>query len=129
MKLNLFLGLFLMLFMLSCRKRETAGVGGNCDLYVHVKHHNLVIDSATVFLKFNAQDFPADSSYDLQAEVENSNGENVAIFKGLKNGSYYAFAHGWDFSIFEHVEGALPTELGSKEQRIDITIQVTEAGH
>lgn len=122
--------LLLFLVITGCRKKDTAGLGGDYSLYVHVKHHTLEIDSASVFIKFNATDAPTSTSaYDLSASVSEQDGEKVAVFTGLQKGSYYLYGQGWDFTILEEVEGGLPFEIVKGDKRVDVTIQVTEAGH
>ena len=122
--------LIVFLVISGCRKKDTAGTGGDYNLYVHVKHHSVEIDSATVFVKFNTSDAPDPSTaYDLSAVVSEQNGEKVAVFNGLKKGSYYLYSHGWDYTILEEVEGGLPYEIVKGDKRIDVTVQVTESGH
>ena len=124
--LNLFPVFFI--FLLSCGDKEpapepVAGKGGNATLNVTCKHHGKVIDSITVYIKYNVQDKP--SGYDDSAKAMNMNNSSIAKFEGLKAGKYYLYGRGWDNSIGEVVEGGIPYII-TEEKSIDITVPVTE---
>ena len=111
-----------------CRKKNTAGLGGNNELRVVARHHSTVLDSMMVYIKFNALDAPNDiSSYDISARVEIKDGDTMAIFTGLQDGEYYVFGKGFDPSIARVVKGGFPIELC--EENLQTFLQVTEDGH
>ncbi len=125
------LTLVLIVFLsFGCRKKNSAGLGGDNELQITAKHHTVVLDSMTVYLKFNTQDAPtALSDYDIQAEVKDYNGEKIAVFTGLKEGEYYMYGYGWDPFLPDNVEGGLPIEISNESTPIEYDLQVTEAGH
>ncbi len=133
MKIAVYSGLIVLLFLslFGCRKKNTAGLGGDNELRITVRHHTIVLDSITVFIKFNAYDAPVDSlDYDLKTRVKVSDNDTVAIFSGLKDGQYYLFGQGWDPYIVKNVKGGLPIELDNeKQQPVEVFLQVTEDGH
>ncbi len=110
-----------------CRKKNTAGLGGNNELRIKARHHTIVLDSIKVYVKFNATDAPTSlSEYDISADVKIQNGDTVAIFEGLKDGEYYLYGTGWDpYSVID-VEGGLPIEIDKENSPIEYNLQVTE---
>ncbi|MBL7765683.1 MAG: hypothetical protein JNJ58_06300 [Chitinophagaceae bacterium] len=118
--------LILALSITSCKKKPSGGLGGNANLKISVFHHSLEIDSATVYIKFNATDKPTDNQYDLQQVLQKDlAGDSYAIFEGLKPGDYYVYATGWDPSIFSNVNGGIPYTI-KEEADIQISVPVTE---
>lgn len=112
----------------SCERDDIniAGKGGNATLKITPMHHDDVIDSATVFIKYNAQELP--TSYDEHADVVMENGVAIATFSGLKKGQYYIYAEGWDHHINEKVIGGIPYTI-TEESTLEINVPVTEEGH
>lgn len=105
---------------------EIGGKGGNATLVASVKHHTQTIDSAVVYIKYNATDKAL--SYDDSTAVSGGTGNKSASFTGLKKGKYFLFAKGYDLSIAEKVEGGIPYTI-SEERSQDLSLPVTEAGH
>lgn len=109
-----------------CKKKPSAGLGGNANLKVSARHHALNIDSCTVYIKFNSSEAPSDNVYDLNQQITmDTSGNSYTIFNGLKKGDYYIFAQGWDPSISENVKGGIPYTI-KDETDISIIIPVTE---
>lgn len=122
--------MLLIIGTIGCRKKNTAGLGGDNELRLRVRHHTIILDSITVYLKFNAQDAPTSTDdYDISTKVTNVDGEKLAVFEGLKDGDYYIYGYGWDPFIVDNVEGGLPLELSDETNPIQYDLQVTEAGH
>ena len=121
----------LFLFMLlttqlGCRKRPSAGLGGNAILHLYARHHALPIDSITFYVKFNSSDAPADGNYDLSQKAEVvTPGNAYATINGLKKGDYYLFAQGWDTTINQTVRGGIPYTI-SDENEQSVIVPVTE---
>lgn len=105
----------------ACKKRPSAGLGGQANLNISLKHHGLLIDSGKIFIKFNSLDAP--SEYDMNQEVDHLDG--ITTIQGLKKGDYYLYATGWDPSILSNVEGGIPFSI-SEENSFDVLIPVTE---
>ncbi len=120
------------LMILGCRKKDTAGTGGDYTLVVSMKHHTLAVDTGKVYIKYNASDAPASLDvYEASTVLTDDNnvGAAQAVFSGLKKGEYYLYGNGWDKTIFSTVEGGLPYEITSGDKTMDINLQVTEDGH
>jgi len=113
-------------FSFSCKKKPSAGLGGNANLKITAKHHGLVIDSCAISIKFNASDAPANGEYDfVQKTVTINVGNSYAIIQGLKKGDYYILGEGWDPSINQRVKGGIPYTIDS-ETDLSIDLPVTE---
>ncbi|HET6245125.1 MAG: hypothetical protein H0V01_14105 [Bacteroidetes bacterium] len=119
--------LFLMIFIFSSCKK--AGIGGNVELAVNVKHHNTLIPNAVVYIKYGAREFPG---------TESKNYDNSAIcgdqdhltghthFSNLKKGYYYLYSVGWDSTINMTVAGGVPVQIKDKAGEMIIEIPVSE---
>jgi hypothetical protein len=88
------------LLFFACKKGDdetpVGGPGGNATLKITPWHHDKMIDSCMIYIKYNAVNPPADSVYDDSARCVLVNGEPIATFAGLKKGNYYLFGYGWD---------------------------------
>ena len=107
-----------------------AGKGGSTSLRVTPFHHDkaAVIDSCTVYVRYNAQDAPADGVYDDSARVQpGGNGVPAqAVFPGLKPGNYYLFGRGWDPVISQTVRGGSPFTIPDNKGSYDVYLPVGE---
>ena len=109
-----------------CKKKEKAGYGGNAGFKLTSKHHGMVIDSCTFYIKFNATDAPAAGTYDItKEEFTYSVGNSYATISGLKKGDYYIYVRGWDPSISSEVSGGFPYTI-KEEKEISLDVAVTE---
>lgn len=118
--------LVLVIVSSGCNKKEKAGFGGNANLKLMAKHHGLLIDSCTFYIKFNATDAPADGVYDVtQNGIKYSAGNSYATISGLKKGDYYIYGIGWDPSIASQVSGGIPYTI-TDETAQDVIVAVTE---
>lgn len=116
---------FATLFSLSCKK---AGLGGSATIVAFPKHHGAPIYGATVYVKFNAKDFPGSSISSYDATFVGEPDEDHVHLKELKKGDYYFYAVGYDSSISEMVYGGQPFTIKRKDRsdEQDIDIAVTE---
>jgi hypothetical protein len=107
----------------ACKKNQ---LGGKSSIKGVVAHHGKAIANATVYIKFNTQDFPGSdvSAYDAHVSADASGNY---IFPEIYKGKYYLYAVGEDFAIPPpyQVVGGLPTKVRSKED-ITLDIPVTE---
>lgn len=137
MKRSLFVG-FMMAAMfslafISCERDEpepgdggnggTAGKGGAATLNVVSKHHSRNITDMTVYITYNAATPP--DHYDDSAKAADKAGVPIATFTGLKKGSYYLTAKGYDPDIDDVVKGGIPFNVAD-EKSYDLTIAVSE---
>jgi hypothetical protein len=121
MKKLIFLLVIPFLAITSCKKNEP---GGTCVISGVVKHHSKIIGDATVYIKFNATEFPgADSSkYDTHIKAD-ANGNYV--FRCYK-GDYYLYATGIDDRVPPlYVSGGVPAKVRHKEE-LTVDVAVTE---
>lgn len=126
MKTAVFIFSVLMLLNTACNKKENAGFGGNANLKLIAKHHGLLIDSCTFYIKFNATDAPSDGVYDVtQNSIKYSAGNSYGTVSGLKKGNYYIYGIGWDPSIASQVSGGIPYTI-TDETAQDVIVAVTE---
>jgi len=110
----------------SCKKKPSAGLGGQATLLIRTVHHGASIDSARVYIKFNSSEAVSLSEYDLSADVvSDTAGNAVATFEGLKKGDYYLYAEGWDPAIINNVKGGIPYTI-SEENTQTVILPVTE---
>ena len=123
-----------LIFMSSCKKDNkcTAGTGGAVTIAAFPQHHTKPIFSTggnhtdTVYVKFNAQDFPGTSpaSYDLV--IAGDSGEDHVHIENLKCGDYYIYMTGFDTSINKRVTGGIPYSFSQTSGEIDLNVPVTE---
>jgi hypothetical protein len=116
----------------ACKKKDncTAGTGGNLTIVASPKHHAIPIPNKagyldTVYLKFNTQEMPATLA-DYDTLFVGEAGESHVHLEGLKCGSYYIFATGYDTTINARVRGGIPYSTDQNEGEIDLAIPVTE---
>jgi len=131
--LAFFAVMFLMcLYLFSCNRKDddcTAGTGGDLTLVVYPQHHGKTISNLpgypdTVFIKFNMLDKPGDNVYDKY--VIGVTGEDHIHLEGLRCGSYYLFAAGYDSTIKQRVVGGIPFTTDKTSGELNITVPVTE---
>src|SRR4051812_8664748 len=82
----------------SCNK---AGTGGEAEVSATIMHHERAIPGATLYVKFNAKEFPGEdvSKYDVTQVtgiVDHATGHTHV--KNLKQGYYYFYGVGYDSS-------------------------------
>lgn len=129
--LALITGMSLMAF--SCKKdnnnnnnnnnNNTAGKGGSGVIRAIPKHHTRLIDSCTIYIKYNATTAP--SSYDDSIKCVKVNDTAQAIFTGLKNGNYYLYGYGYDTSISKNVSAGIAFTLSAQDTE-KVYVPVTE---
>ncbi len=105
----------------SCQKE---GTGGNSTIIGYVKHHEKFIPNATVYIKYNATEFPGTNTANYDASI--IAGSNALYkFTNLRKGDYYLYAIGYDDVILSQVQGGIAVKL--KYNKTTITdVPVTE---
>lgn len=109
----------------SCCKE---GLDGRATVTASTFHHSTAITGATVYIKFDAKDAPANlSDYDVSYTADAASG-SVRI-ENLKCGDYYFFATGYDPAIALPVQGGVPFSIAYADRKDDLVIEipVTEA--
>lgn len=112
----------LILLAFGCKKNQ---LGGKSTISGTIKHHAKVIGNATVYIKFNAKEFPGTdvSVYDDKVTADASGNYTIKCYKG----DYYLFAVGYDYAIEPPytVVGGSPVHIRTKED-VQIDLAVTE---
>ena len=106
----------------SCKKNE---LGGNSKISGKVKHHSKAIAFASVFIKFNATEFPGADTliYDSKVRADENGNFSFMCYKG----NYYVYGHGYDYAIpAPHiVVGGTPVKI-RKNEKATLDVAVTE---
>jgi len=129
LKLSTFV-IVILLTAFSCHKTDDgAGKGGSANLSFNLKHHGVArnLIKGTVYIKYNAQDAPANGVYDDSVKTTDADTMQVAVFSGLKNGNYYFFGIACDTSIYQHAVGGLPYIISSQANITD-NLAISENG-
>jgi len=121
MKSKIFLIIVLFSVLISCNKNE---LGGKSVITGKVIHHSKAIPYSTIFIKFNAKEFPGKDStlYDDKVRCDADGIFSIKCFKG----DYFLYARGMDNSITPPtVVGGIPVNIRNNET-VNNDIAVTE---
>lgn len=115
--------IFFVISIFSCKKN---GFGGGSGVSGIVSHHGKPIPDATVYIKFNAKDFPGEDLSVYEGRVY-SNANGYYEITNFYQGDYYLYAIGSDPAIAAPftVKGGVSVSLGMKERK-DVDIPVGE---
>lgn len=104
----------------SCKKNQ---LGGNATIEGNVLHHAKLIPNATVYIKFNAKEFPGFDAgkYDDKVTADASGHYSIKCYKG----DYYLFGAGFDDQLPDSVFGGLAVHIRNKE-KVNADLAVTE---
>jgi len=106
------LSALLLLLTGSCKKNQ---LDGKSSIKGTVAHHSKEIPYATVFIKFNAKEFPGTdtTAYDAKVRADANGKYNINCYKG----DYYLYGFGYDYSIPPPyiVVGGTPAHIRNKE--------------
>lgn len=112
----------LVLMAVSCKKNA---IGGDSTIEGVTVHHSKVIANASVFIKYDAEEFPGSDTtkYDSKVRADKDGNFSFKVYKG----KYYIFAFGYDYAIAApyHVVGGVPVKIRDKE-KVTITMPLTE---
>ena len=133
--LNILIIASITLAVQSCKDKNNchAGKGGNLTIVAFPQHHGCTIINHvgwpdTVFVKYNAQEFPGTNpaSYDTiyVGEVH----EDHVHVEGLKCGDYYLYAVGFDSTCHGpvRVTGGIPYSTKQESGEVEVNIPITE---
>jgi hypothetical protein len=118
------LALAVILTITACKKN---GTGGKATIKGVVAHHSRAIPNSTVYIKYDATEFPGStvSNYDDNVTATS---EGAYEIKNLHPGEYYLYAVGVDPSSTEPVFGGVPVLIrnSDKKKTIDANVAVVE---
>ncbi len=98
--------LLLGIVAVSCRRKNeeiippaapVAGKGGKAQLRVTTKQYEKVVDTGTVYIRYNSAITMQDPRFDDSSNIKFQNGNFMVVFDSLKRGNYYFFVKGRDF--------------------------------
>ncbi len=112
-----------LVFSTSCKKN---GTGGSATIKGTVSHHSNIIQGATVYIKYDAKEFPGENIAGYDASYATTDG--AYEITGLLAGDYYLYAVGFDSSISEIVKGGVPVKIKQRDNNnvFEATVAVTE---
>ena len=122
--INLLLGITIILSTVCACKKE--GKGGKATITGHVKHHEVHIPDAIVYIKYGATELPGTNASDYDDQAVASSGDGHYEFEELKKGDYYLYSTGYDSTISEIVLGGTPVKIKKKSEIVEIDIPVAE---
>lgn len=119
---NLLYTVIIVFALLGCKKNK---LGGSGIIEGHMRHHAKAISRGSVFIKFNAKEFPGSDTniYDAKVRPDSTGYYKFEVYKG----NYYIYGFGYDFAIpapFE-VAGGVPVKVRTNE-KVVTELPVTE---
>ena len=112
-------------FIISACKKN--GTGGQVTVAAITKHHDRHIPFSTVYIKYDAKEFPGDdvSKYDAKQTTDK---EGHTHFEGLRYGNYYFYGVGYDSVAQATVKGGVALKIKWKERKeeIELNVPITE---
>lgn len=106
----------------SCKKNQ---LGGKATISGKVIHHSKRIGHATVFIKYNAKEFPGKDTtlYDEKIRADKDGNYVIKCYKG----NYFLYGYGYDYAIPAPytVVGGVPVRVRNHEE-LEIDIAITE---
>ena len=94
-KLKYIIILFCALAFLGCKKNQ---LGGKSNIKGKVMHHEKAIPFATIYIKYNAKEFPSDIVANHDAMMTADHNGNFLVDK-IYRGDYYFYAVGTDSDV------------------------------
>jgi hypothetical protein len=114
--------LFCTILITSCKKNQ---LGGNATITGKAVHHDKAVAYASVFIKFNAKEFPGSDTtvYDAKVRADENGNFTIKCYKG----NYYLYGFGYDYDISApyHVKGGQPVKIRSRK-KLEIDLAITE---
>ena len=114
--------LFVSLLLTNCKKNK---IGGNAEIKGKVLHHAKSIAGATIYIKYNAKDFPGEdvTKYDTKVNADANGNFSIKVYKG----DYFIYGYGEDKDIPPPyiVKGGAQVSIRNREV-VDIVLAITE---
>ena len=104
-----------------------AGTGGNANIVCTVNSSGKPVKGATVYLEYNSSKPPNTgiSGFDVHKTADANSGS--VTFTGLKCGTYYVYATGFDSVAVLPIQGGIPYSLLHKDRNKteNVTLNIT----
>ena len=116
---------YFLCFIVSCTKE---GTGGKATIKGSVKHHDMPIPGAAVYIKYNATELPGTNVTYYDDHVICDASANFQIVD-LKKGDYYLFAVGFDSTWAGNgatVSGGVGVKIKKKTETVETLVAVNE---
>jgi hypothetical protein len=98
------------------------GPGGQSSISGAVMHHGIMIPNSTVYIKYNATEFPGTDLSKYDASTTTGASAHYE-FKGLRKGDYYLYAVGFDNMIADVVTGGIHVKIRyNSDAQVDIPV-------
>jgi hypothetical protein len=98
----------------SCCK---GGADGSATLVCSVFHHTKPIPGATVYIKYNATEFPGLDVSAYSAHQTSASNSNMVTFSNLHCGDYYLYGVGYDSSLMVPVTGGIHFKINYSDRK------------
>jgi hypothetical protein len=120
--LKIALALLVCFVFTNCKKNK---VGGTAEIKGKVLHHAKAIAGASIFIKYEAKDFPGEDvgKYDTKVNADANGNFSIKVYKG----DYYLYGYGEDKDIPSPyiVKGGTQVSIRNREV-VEITLAITE---
>jgi hypothetical protein len=109
----------------SCKKNDT---GGKATLVAFPAHHSQAVKGATIYVKFDAEDYSSDMTTNYDLKITGEANENHVHIEGLRYGKYYLYAVGYDSTIMQTVTGGIGVKIkwSDRKEEMVVNVPVTE---
>jgi hypothetical protein len=111
---------FLVLFLFSAFEFSSCckgGSGGAATLDCSVFHHARPIPGATVYIKYNATEFPGTDVSAYSTHVKAADNSNTLKIDGLHCGDYYLYGVGFDSALGLPVTGGVHVQIKYSDRK------------
>jgi len=124
---KLFLLILLTALVVSCNKDDESTIPPPTGrVFGQVMHHDELVPNATVYIKYDAIEFPG-TDPSLYDDLRTASEVDATFeFANLGKGSYYLFSSGYDTLCPCSVIGGLPVALNTDKGTYETIVPVTE---
>ena len=118
-------------FITSCKedKCKGGGAGGNLTIKATTVHHSRPIPGCTIYVKYNATEFPGEDVTKYDFSIKADNDKTFAFVSNLTCGEYYFYAVGIDSLLDPSnwiCKGGITYSTSQEQDTIAISVPITE---
>ncbi len=119
---KILLALLVCMVLTNCKKNK---LGGSAEIKGRVFHHAKPIAGATIYIKYEAKDFPGEdvAKYDTKVNADAQGYFSIKVYKG----NYFLYGYGEDKDLPPPyvVKGGSQVSIRNREV-VDIVLAITE---